>query len=183
MNVFVFKPSNELIGKFPVESSADIRRALDQFLKNHVTIPECSYAEVDGKTWTITNRAPLTLESGRLSSATLKKKSEEAEIRRVARAENITSQLKDPLAILLAQHFERNVHINYYGPDSFDTANLVQVTDTYFSVQLEQQLRIHVPFSQVLQIAERPGVPVVIRIMQLVIYKGAVGVSIPMSLG
>ena len=104
-------------------------------------------------------------------------------MQRRTQVERVTSQLKNPLGVLLAQHIGKVVYLNYNGPDSVDAAYLAEVTDAHFSVQVEQQLRIHVPLSQVLQIAEPLGAPASIRIMQLVVYKGAVGVSVPMSLG
>ena len=65
MNVFVFKPTNESIGKFKVKSLDEIEAATSNFIKQLDGVPDLSYLEVGKDTWTITSTDPFTLLPGR----------------------------------------------------------------------------------------------------------------------
>ena len=62
MNAFVFKPSNELIGKFFVRDSDSIPDGLRRFLADHDPVPPDSYVELSGRKWTIASTEPCRLE-------------------------------------------------------------------------------------------------------------------------
>ncbi|MDB4675574.1 hypothetical protein OAE98_02170 [Akkermansiaceae bacterium] len=65
MNVFVFKPTNESIGKFKVKSLDEIEAATRNFIQQEDDVPDLSYVEVGKDTWTIASTDPFTLLSGR----------------------------------------------------------------------------------------------------------------------
>jgi len=65
MNVFVFKPTNESIGKFKVKSLDEIEAATSNFIQQLDDVPDLSYVEVGKDTWTIASTDPFTLLSGR----------------------------------------------------------------------------------------------------------------------
>ena len=66
MNVFVFKPTNEFIGKFPVGSADGIQEGFQKFLGTHVVEPY-DYLECEGKTLTVmAGKDGLELAEGRL---------------------------------------------------------------------------------------------------------------------
>jgi hypothetical protein len=66
MNAFVFKPTNDFIGKFSIRKLEDIPRELPGFLSAN-TVPLNSYVEASGHKLKIVSLAPLTLhdESGK----------------------------------------------------------------------------------------------------------------------
>jgi hypothetical protein len=66
MKAFVFKPSNENIGKFDVNSFDQLPTAFQQFATDHQVNPY-DYLECSGITWTvIPGQGGLTLEEGRI---------------------------------------------------------------------------------------------------------------------
>jgi hypothetical protein len=65
MNVFLFKPTNEFFGKFKVESINEIEASTKNFIEQLEDVPDLSYIEVDGQTWTIARTDPFTLLPGR----------------------------------------------------------------------------------------------------------------------
>ena len=65
MNVFVFKPTNESIGKFKVKSLDEIEAATRNFILPLDDVPDLSYVEAGNATWTIASTDPFTLLSGR----------------------------------------------------------------------------------------------------------------------
>lgn len=64
MKAFVFKPTDEFIGKFDVESLDDVPTELEKFLADKKAVPTFSYVEVSGKTWTIVSQQPFRLQDG-----------------------------------------------------------------------------------------------------------------------
>src|SRR3954463_11837674 len=68
MKVFVFKPSNEFIGKFQIEHVDELRAKLEQFLQQHQSTPTGSYLEVSGRVWTLIAADPLEFKEGRVSN-------------------------------------------------------------------------------------------------------------------
>lgn len=66
MNVFVFKPTNESIGKFKVKSLDEIEAATRNFILPLDDVPDLSYVEAGNATWTIARTDPFTLLVGRL---------------------------------------------------------------------------------------------------------------------
>lgn len=66
MKAFVFKPTNELLGKFDFRSFDELATKLQQFLANTGTIPLNSYIEASGRTWTIVSQHPVQLADGRI---------------------------------------------------------------------------------------------------------------------
>ena len=67
MNAFVFKPTNEFIGKFDFANFEVIHAEVQRFLAKHKTLPLCSYIEASGRAWTIVSLAPLRLVDGIVS--------------------------------------------------------------------------------------------------------------------
>lgn len=67
MRAFIFKPSNEFIGKVSVTSADQLPEQLKAFLVNAGPVPPHSYIEMSGKTWTITGQEPLELQEGRVA--------------------------------------------------------------------------------------------------------------------
>ena len=70
MNVFIFNPSNEFLGKFNVGSLQDVPWRFSEFHASNQSIPPFSYLEADGKTWTVVSLEPLELQDGRISPRT-----------------------------------------------------------------------------------------------------------------
>lgn len=67
MKVFVFKPSNELIGKFDIDRVDAIAQGLAQFATSRPVKPY-DYLECSGKSWTVVNgQDGLELQEGRQS--------------------------------------------------------------------------------------------------------------------
>lgn len=106
----------------------------------------------------------------------------EQERERIAKVERLISELKNPIAILLAKHIDESVQLNLTKADSLDTTTLVGVTEVFFTLQMGRGLLVHVPHSQILHILEPAGKPLYLQIVQLVIYKGAVGVGVSTSI-
>ena len=65
MTAFVFKPTNELVGKFKISDAEELSAKLQIFLSARSQIPVNSYVEVNGQSWTITGLEPFELTSGR----------------------------------------------------------------------------------------------------------------------
>ena len=65
MNVFLFKPTNEFFHKFKVDSINEIEASTKNFIEQLEDVPDLSYIEVDGQTWTIARTDPFTLLPGR----------------------------------------------------------------------------------------------------------------------
>jgi hypothetical protein len=81
MNVFLFKPTNEFFGKFKLESINEIEASTKNFIEQLEDVPDLSYIEVDGQTWTIARTDPFTLLLGRLTHESMAfQKLEEEEI-------------------------------------------------------------------------------------------------------
>lgn len=69
MKAFVFKPSNEFIGKFDIGAPDEVLTKLQAFVLGRKDIPEYSYIESDGRSWTIVTPDPLDLREGRIERA------------------------------------------------------------------------------------------------------------------
>jgi hypothetical protein len=108
----------------------------------------------------------------------LAKEQLEKEHERAAKRESLISELQNPIAQLLANSIDQPVQLNLTKADSSDSAILVGVTEVFFTLQIGRELRVHVPHSQILHIQERAGKPLYLQIVQLLIYKGAVGAGI-----
>jgi hypothetical protein len=69
MKVFVFQPSNALIGKFDIQSFDDVAHELEKFAVSNRINPY-DYLECTGRTWTImTGPDGLELQEGRVQRA------------------------------------------------------------------------------------------------------------------
>jgi hypothetical protein len=66
MKVFLFKPSNELLGKFSVEDIDQVAHELRKYAAQHPSIPAYSYVEASGRSWTIVCYEPFELKEGRI---------------------------------------------------------------------------------------------------------------------
>ena len=66
VKIFIFTPSNEFAGKIDVMGEDDVGAAVKSFVERSSGIPNFSYVEAFGKTWTITCQQPFQLELGRL---------------------------------------------------------------------------------------------------------------------
>jgi len=64
MKAFAFKPTNELIGKFTIQSFDQMPAALQNFLANKDPVPIYSYVEASGRKWTIVSQNPFQLREG-----------------------------------------------------------------------------------------------------------------------
>ena len=96
------------------------------------------------------------------------------------------------LAQLLASHVGQEVGINALDPEKIVAAKLADVQADYFSV-LVTGLNVSIPFSQVIRVvkADQGAVKVgailgaqyglLIRVYDFVVYKGSIGVSMPLS--
>lgn len=67
MKAFVFKSSNEFIGKFDINTPDEVQAKLQAFLILQKNVPEYSYVESDGRLWTIVKSEPLDLREGRIA--------------------------------------------------------------------------------------------------------------------
>jgi hypothetical protein len=67
MKAFIFKPSNEFIGKLSVTSNDQLPDELKKFLAHAGPVPAYSYVEMSGRTWTVTGQEPLQLQEGRVA--------------------------------------------------------------------------------------------------------------------
>ena len=97
-----------------------------------------------------------------------------------------------PLAVLLTRYISRYVGINYRGTKKFERALLTRVSDDFLTIFAEEkQTNITFPLRHVLSIVEaekgvstgvifRDEFCVVIEVFHVVVYSGAVGVSIPL---
>jgi len=93
---------------------------------------------------------------------------------------------------LLAKYMNQTVGLNWKEPKKYHPAKLVGITDEYFSVFVaDLAFTVHYPYHQIVHVIEAEGgistgiiftreFPVVIETMQLIVYSGAVGVSIPL---
>lgn len=120
----------------------------------------------------------------KLVSERLEKERErlEKERERAAKGERLIAELKNPIAKLLAKSIDQPVQLNLTKADSLDTTTLVGVTEVFFTLQLGRDLQVHVPHSQILHIREQAGKSLYLQIVQLVIYKGSVGVGVSTSI-
>ena len=92
---------------------------------------------------------------------------------------------------LLGKYTSQVIGINCKEPKKYHSARLVGVADEYFSVFVsDTAITIHYPYSQIVHVIEANGgistgivftkqFPVVIEVMQLIVYSGGVGLSIP----
>jgi hypothetical protein len=99
-----------------------------------------------------------------------------------------------PLAVLLSRYIGTDVGINYSEPKEFSSANLLNVTDDFISIYVsEKNVTITYPLQQIVNIVEADGgvstgvffkkrYTVIIEVFHLVVYKGAVGFSIPIPM-
>jgi hypothetical protein len=69
MKAFVFKPSNEFIGKFDVSAHDEVHTKLQAFLILQKNVPDYSYVESNGRFWTIVKSDPLDFQEGRIQRA------------------------------------------------------------------------------------------------------------------
>lgn len=72
MTVFIFKPSNEVVGKYKIRSVEDIQSGLEDFLKELSFLDfdfRYCYLETAKRTWTIVGTNPVMLEEGRISAS------------------------------------------------------------------------------------------------------------------
>src|SRR5262245_40053266 len=107
-----------------------------------------------------TSLCPACVESERIEQESAKRKlEEEAKRKQLIKVEHLRSVITNPLASLLIPHIDSPIRINFAAPDSSDKAVLRGVTEAYFTVEIGQHCRIHVPFSQVLHIVESSGKP------------------------
>lgn len=67
MNAFLFKPSNELLAKLPIGHINQLETELKTFIDIGGPLPDHSYVEALGHTWTIVSQSPLRLQEGRVS--------------------------------------------------------------------------------------------------------------------
>jgi hypothetical protein len=144
--------------------------------------PKCSRC---GESIRLFQGAPICdacAEKERLEQENMRKKQEEElERQRLAKADNLLSVIRNPLALLLVRHIDSRVLMNYAGPDSSDEVILRAINDAYFTVEIKKHRQIHIPWAQVLHVLEEPGAVPFISVMQLVIYKGSIGVSLPLN--
>ena len=67
IKVFVFKPTNEFLGKFKVEKLEDVSVGFAKFFAEASAIPLFAYLEAVGQTWTVVSLEPLQLQAGRIA--------------------------------------------------------------------------------------------------------------------
>lgn len=67
IEIFIFKPTNDLLGKAQAIKIEAIPSALEAFSKSHLGTAPYSYAEAIGKTWTIISLNPFEIREGRIS--------------------------------------------------------------------------------------------------------------------
>jgi hypothetical protein len=97
-----------------------------------------------------------------------------------------------PLGLLLARYLNRYVGVNYRDTKKFERALLTRVSDDFFTVfAAENKTSISFPLRHVLSVVEadkgvttgmifRDQFCVVIEVFHVVVYSGAVGISIPL---
>jgi hypothetical protein len=143
--------------------------------------PKCSHCGENIRLFQGTPICDACAEKERLEQENIRKKQqEELERQRSAKADHLLSLLTNPLALLLAPHIDCSVQINYGGPDSSDAVVLRAINDAFFTVEAKKHQQIHIPWTQILHVLEEPGAAPFISVMQLVVYKGAIGVSFPL---
>ncbi len=67
MNAFIFKPSNESVGKIKIDTFDELLEKLAAFRASNPEFPTYSYIEASGRTWTIVSLDPLQLKEGRIA--------------------------------------------------------------------------------------------------------------------
>jgi len=112
-----------------------------------------------------------------------KKVEEEKERQRLLKGEQLAASLNNPFARLFTRYIDSIVKVNHDGPDTYEVSVLIGVTDTHFTLQAVSGYSVHIPLFQVLHFAESENTIPIVRVMQLVIYKGStsVGVSVPIG--
>ena len=96
------------------------------------------------------------------------------------------------LSTLMSHFLGETVGINILDPGKVDSATLIEVQDDHFTIEAKA-LHFHVPFNQVIRVVTSPkgavntglfsvDYPLVIKVFDFVIYKGAIGVGFSMPL-
>jgi hypothetical protein len=67
MTAFIFRASNDFHGKIKISDFSDLQRGIKAFSIQKGPIPEFSFIEVQGKTWTILDSDSLEMVEGRVS--------------------------------------------------------------------------------------------------------------------
>jgi len=144
-----------------------------------VLTPICSSCEKENEKQKVLRKMRKDQERAEAS----KKLEDEKERERLLKAERLAANLIRPFARLFARYIDSTIKVNYDGPDSYEASVLIGVNDDHFSIQSASGFVIHIPHSQVLHFAEAAGTAPLVRVMQLVIYKGStsVGISVPIG--
>ena len=64
MKAFIFKPSNEFIGKFTVENAEQVPEEFRKFVERNRFVPIHCYIEIADRRWTVMSIDPLRLQEG-----------------------------------------------------------------------------------------------------------------------
>jgi hypothetical protein len=93
---------------------------------------------------------------------------------------------------LLGKYVNQTIGVNCKEPKQYHPAELVAVSDEFFSIFVaDKSITVHYPYHQIAHVIEAKGgvstpgffsskqYPVVVEVMQLIVYSGGIGVSIP----
>jgi hypothetical protein len=93
---------------------------------------------------------------------------------------------------LLGKYVNQTIGVNCKEPKKYHPAELVAVSDEFFSIFIaDASITVHYPYHQIAHVIEAKGgvstpgflfskqYPVVVEVMQLIVYSGGVGVSFP----
>ncbi len=98
---------------------------------------------------------------------------------RLAKVEEVSSKLRHQLALLIAGRLNCFVMVNFDSPGKLDSALLVDVKDSHFTVK-SGALLMHFPFQQILHVYELNDT-MYIRVNQLIIYEGGTSYGVSVS--
>lgn len=92
---------------------------------------------------------------------------------------------------LLGKYVNQTIGVNCKEPKKYHPAKLVAVSDEFFSIFVaDKSITVHYPYHQIVHVIEAKGgvstpgfwsskeYPVVVEVMQLIVYSGAVGVGV-----
>lgn len=86
---------------------------------------------------------------------------------------------KGGLQALFGTLVGHDVKVNCLQPEKFVGCRVLEAAQDCFTLVLDDGMSVHIPYAQVLRILDHPGGTAVIEVFHMVIYKGAIGFSLP----
>lgn len=156
----------------------------EQIITEYPNSPEAGYANTQTKI--LSKEIPQLEEKMEIERSLLEKRNSIVDTRKKLKASG-----KWSIKNVLEEYRGKSIGINAINPTKVEAAILEEVQDDFFIVSAEGIL-VNIPYTQIIKIFTSPseqisvGVfglsgnfPLIVRVFDFVIYKGAIGISIP----